>query len=167
LKYLQSTINICYSSDISSGMQICNMEKLTEKYFTELDCWKRAEKLYIQIDELVEDWDRQDLALELKSTVLDITCKIAAGHELSFFREEYFDKVLFSCTAVLNILYLAITLKEVEEKKAVELIEETATIRQLISTLGEILDEEEFIDGLEAAHAFDIEALKEEQNEKE
>ncbi len=117
-----------------------NEEKRKIYSFTDLNAWKEGHKLVLKIYSVTENFPNKEifgLTSQIRRAAVSITSNIAEG----FSRISYKDKINFysvaqgSLTELQNQLLIARDVKYLENKKFIDIAEQTVTVHKLINGL--------------------------------
>ena len=116
------------------------MEEIKIKSFTDLNAWKEAHKLVLDIYKVTKDFPKEELfglVIQMRRAVVSISCNIAEG----FSRRTALDKNKFynisqgSITELQNQLLIARDVKYIDNEAFKNLAEQTVVINKMINGL--------------------------------
>src|SRR3989344_4185938 len=110
------------------------------KSFTDLNAWREAHSLVLDIYQITKQFPREEqfgLTNQIRRAVVSITSNIAEGFSRNSYKEksQFYSMALGSLTEVQNQLLIARDLKYIAESEFTKFAEKTITVNKLLNGL--------------------------------
>ena len=120
--------------------RIMNQEAIKIKSFTQLNTWKEAHRLVLDIYRLTKNFPREEqfgLTNQVRRAVISITSNIAEGFSRNSYKEksQFYSMALGSLSEVQNQLLIARDLGYITQSEFTKLANQTITISKLLNGL--------------------------------
>ena len=114
---------------------------MTFQSFEDLEVWKRARQLAVEIYQLCKDWRDFSLKDQMQRPAVSIASNIAEGHERRGNDFARFLRIAKGSAAELRTqIYIARKVNLIEAKQFSELIDETKQISKMLAGLHKSLE---------------------------
>ena len=116
------------------------MQKQKIQRFTDLNAWKEGHKLVLIIYKITKTFPNEErfgLTSQLRRAAVSITSNIAEGFSRQSYKEKinFYSTALASTTEVQNQILIARDVKYINQKKFMEIANQTVIVHKLINGL--------------------------------
>ena len=121
-------------------MEITTINQVKIKSFTQLNTWKEAHLLVLEIYEITKKFPKEEqfgLVNQIRRAVVSITSNIAEGFSRNSYKEksQFYSMALGSLTEVQNQLLIARDLRSISKEEFISFAEKTITTNKLLNGL--------------------------------
>ncbi len=121
-------------------MEITTINQVKIKSFTQLNTWKEAHLLVLEIYEITKKFPKEEqfgLVNQIRRAVVSITSNIAEGFSRNSYKEksQFYSMALGSLTEVQNQLLIARDLRYISKEEFISFAEKTITTNKLLNGL--------------------------------